>query len=376
MTDETVWRQAADLTRLPRVFDFFCGCGGSSLGLQTSGMEIAFGLDIDPDAGRTYRANFPAATFMNSDIAHVPTSVLDEVVEGSAGHPLLFIACAPCQPFSQHRNSEASADDGRLGLLDHLSRFLRRFRPELVFVENVPGLRNGRLGSKVFERLMRSLEELDYFTSHQVVRSQDYGVPQRRARLVLLASVYGPISFPAPTHGDGAQHSDYPTVREWIGDLPVISAGETHSVVPNHQAARLSPLNMKRIQATQQGGGWRDLPPDLMPDSRKSGFSGFTDVYGRLTWDAPAPALTTRCISYSNGRFGHPLQDRAISVREAACLQTFPLDFVVTGNLNSQARQIGNAVPALLAQRFGKSVASHVAGIASDIETPSARTGH
>ena len=375
MTDQAVCRQPTDLARPPRVFDFFCGCGGSSLGLQTSGMEIVFGLDIDPDAGRTYRANFPAATFMNSDIAQVPTSALDEVVAGSTGHPLLFIACAPCQPFSQQRNSEASADDGRSGLLDHLSRFLRRFRPELIFIENVPGLRDG-LGSKVFERLMRSLKELDYFTSHQVVRSQDYGVPQRRSRLVLLASVYGPIAFPVPTHGDGTQHSNYPTVREWIGDLPAISAGETHSLVPNHQAARLSPLNMKRIQATPPGGGWRDLPRDLMPSSRKSGFSGFTDVYGRLSWDAPAPALTTRCISYSNGRFGHPHQDRALSVREAARLQTFPLDFVVTGNLNSQARQIGNAVPALLAQRFGESVASHIASIASDIDTPSARASH
>lgn len=376
MTDQTVWREPADLKRPPRVFDFFCGCGGSSLGLQTSGMEIALGLDIDPDAGRTYRANFPTAAFMNSDIAHVPTSALDEVVEGSIGHPLLFIACAPCQPFSRQRNSEASPDDGRLGLLDHLSRFLRRFRPELIFVENVPGLRDGSLGSQVFERLMRSLEELHYFTNHQVVRSQEYGVPQRRARLVLLASVFGPIAFPTRTHGDRVQHSDYPTVREWIGDLPAISAGETHPVVPNHQAARLSPLNMRRIQATPPGGGWRDLPRDLMPYSRKSGFSGFTDVYGRLTWDAPAPALTTRCISYSNGRFGHPLQDRAISVREAACLQTFPLDFVLTGNLNSQARQIGNAVPALLAQRFGECVTSHIAAIAMDAETPSAGIGH
>ena len=98
-----------------------------------------------------------------------------------------------------------------------------------------------------------------------------------------------------------------------------------------------------------------------MPKSRKAGFRGFTDVYGRLKWEAPAPALTTRCISYSNGRFGHPHQDRAISVREAACLQTFPLSFVFTGSLNSQARQVGNAVPALLAQRFGESIASHLA---------------
>ena len=326
-------------------------------------MDIAFGLDNDPDAERTFRANFPGAAFIGTDIADVPSSALNDVVEASSGHPLLFNACAPCQPFSRQRNSEASPNDGRLDLLDHLSRFLYRFRPELIFVENVPGLREGSLGRTVFYRLIKTLEKLGYYTSHHIVRSQDYGVPQRRARLVLLASVFGPVAFPSRTHGGGTQNAKYATVAEWIGNLPAISAGETHPVVPNHQAARLSALNLKRIQVTPPGGGWKDLPGDLMPKSRKSGFTGFTDVYGRLTWEAPAPALTTRCISYSNGRFGHPEQDRAISVREAACLQTFPKDFVFAGNLNSQARQVGNAVPALLAQRFGQRFLGHLSSI-------------
>ena len=341
MTDKEVRRSSVDLRSPLKVFDFFCGCGGSSVGLQASGMEIAFGLDNDRDAEQTFRTNFPEAAFLRADITHVPTSALEDVVEASAGHPLLFNACAPCQPFSRQRNCEAGPDDHRLDLLDHLSRFLRRFRPEVVFVENVPGLRDGSLGRSVFGRLTQNLEELGYATSHQIVRSQDYGVPQRRARLVLLASLFGPMAFPARTHGDGSLGSKYATVGEWIGHLPAISAGETHPVVPNHRAARLSPLNLRRIEATPPGGGWRDLPSNLMPASRKSGFNGFTDVYGRLTWDTPAPALTTRCISYSNGRYGHPHQDRAISVREAACLQTFPMDFVLAGNLNSQARQVG-----------------------------------
>ena len=252
---------------------------------------------------------------------------------------------------------------------------MRRFRPELIFVENVPGLRDGNLGGEVFERLIQSLEEMNYFTRHRVVRSQDYGVPQRRARLVLLASMLGPVAFPARTHGDAAQHAECSTVGEWIGGLPAISAGETHPHIPNHRAAGLSPLNLRRIQVTPPGGGWRDLPPNLMPESRKSGFGGFTDVYGRLKWDAPAPALTTRCISYSNGRFGHPHQDRAISVREAACLQTFPLDFVFTGNLSSQARQVGNAVPALFAQRFGECITGHLGGVVGDAWKASATIG-
>ena len=234
------------------------------------------------------------------------------------------------------------------------------------------GLRDGAAGRGVFLNFTQKLEGLDYKTSHGVVRSQDYGVPQRRTRLVLLASRLGPIGFPPKTHGPGTARPTYATVADWIGKLPAIAAGETHPRVPNHRAAGLSPLNLRRIRATPAGGGWQDLPDDLLPQSRKSGFSGFTDVYGRLRWDSPAPALTTRCISYSNGRFGHPQQDRAISVREAACLQTFPTDFVFTGSLNSQARQVGNAVPAILAQQFGEFVISHVQGIVRDSteETP------
>ena len=129
---------------------------------------------------------------------------------------------------------------------------------------------------------------------------------------------------------------------------------------------RLSPINLQRIRATPPGGGWRDLPNELVPNCHKFGFTGYSDVYGRLRWDTPAPAMTTRCISYSNGRFGHPQQDRAISVREAACLQTFPADFVFTGSLNAQARQVGNAVPPLLAQRFGERVAGHAVGSTND----------
>ena len=253
--------------------------------------------------------------------------------------------------------------DERLGLLNHISRFVRRHRPELVFAENVPGLREGGAGGRVFRRLIGTLEALGYSTNHRVLKSQDYGVPQRRARLVLLASLLGPINFPKSTHGAGTRSVEHSTVGEWIDSLPTISAGETHPSIPNHRAARLSPPNLQRIRATPPGGGWPDLPPELMPKSRQSGFNGFTDVYGRLRWDAPAPALTTRCISYSNGRFGHPEQDRAISVREAAHLQTLPPDFVLTGSLNSQARQVGNAVPALLAQRIGECMTEHIASI-------------
>ena len=366
MKYKSIGRGQADINKPVKVFDFFCGCGGASSGFRSSGMDIVFGLDNDADAEQSFRLNFPDATFIGDDIADVPESALDSVVDAFQGHPLLFNACAPCQPFSRQRRKKSTSDDGRTRLLEHVLRFVGRYRPELIFSENVPGLRDGSGGREIFERLVDTLQQMGYATTHNVIRSQEYGVPQHRARLVLLASVFGPVTFATRTHGADTPHTRLPTVGKWISALPAIAAGEEHPSVPNHRAAKLSPLNLRRIRFTPPGGGWQDLPSELMPRSRRSGFGGFTDVYGRLKWDAPAPALTTRCISFSNGRFGHPFQDRAISVREAACLQTLPLGFVLAGSLNSQARQVGNAVPALLAERFGECFANHLAGIDDD----------
>ena len=176
-------------------------------------MEIALGLDNDPDAQRTFEASFPEATFIGEDIAEVPASALDAVVDACREHPLLFNACAPCQPFSRQRRGATPSGDERLGLLHHVLRFVRRYRPELIFAENVPGLREDGVGHGVFRQLLRALDELGYSTNHRVVKSQDYGVPQRRARLVLLASVLGPVAFPPPTHGAGAPTAAHSTGR-------------------------------------------------------------------------------------------------------------------------------------------------------------------
>ena len=324
-------------------------------------MEIALGLDNDQDAERTFRRNFPEADFIREDIRSVATQEFDRVVERCSDHPLWFSACAPCQPFSQQRRGILASGDERYGVLGHLMRFVKSYRPEFVFIENVPGLRKQRVGLDVFEPITEGLRHLGYHLETGVVRSQDYGVPQRRARLVLLASTLFPLSFPAMTHGPGREVAKFATVRDWISALPPIEAGESHSGIPNHRSARLSPLNKRRITLTPAGGGWRDWPTELVPRCHRFGFEGFSDVYGRLRWDAPAPAMTTKCISFSNGRFGHPQQDRAISVREAALLQTFPMSFVFTGSLTAQARQVGNAVPALLARKFGEHVLEETA---------------
>ena len=175
----------------------------------------------------------------------------------------------------------------------------------------------------------------------------------------MIASRLGEIQFCPATHGPGKQTSNYSTVRDWIGDLPPIKAGETHPSDPNHRAASLSPKNLERIMALSEGEDRRSWPNKLKLDCHSNDYTGHTDVYGRMSWAKPASGLTTRCISLSNGRFGHPEQNRAISVREAACLQTFPRDFIFCGSLNSMARQIGNALPVLLAENFGRNFINH-----------------
>lgn len=354
-------RPSPNVSNPIKVFDFFSGCGGTSAGLRSAGMEIVLGIDNDNDAANTFTFNFPEASFLNVDIRRLPTRAIDGLIAEAKGSLILFSACAPCQPYSKQRSSPIEVGDKRNGLLGQLLRFIKRHRPDLIFVENVPGMHNGSHLNWEFSRFQQAIKKLKYSVDCKIISSQDYGVPQKRKRLILVASRIGPISFPEKTHGPGTANPNYASVRQWIGDFPPIVAGQEHPNVQNHRAASLSPLNLLRLQSTPEGGGWRDWPEELRPACHRNGFSGYTDVYGRMKWDSPSSGLTTRCISYSNGRFGHPSQERAISVREAASLQTFPLDFMFTGNLNSMAKQVGNAVPVLLAQRFGDNFRSHIA---------------
>jgi len=342
-----------------RVFDFFSGCGGTSIGLQAAGMHIAFANDNDADCAQTFRFNIPDARFLPDNVRDIDVNTIADLARRAPNDALLFCGCAPCQPFSR-QNRHRTDDDGRRGLLNEFGRFVEHYVPDLIFVENVPGWRNATVRTEPFTALLELLQHLDYAVQVNRVFAQDYGVPQRRQRLILLASRLGPPEFPHPTYGPQTPNANFATVRQYIGHLPAIAAGETHPTIPNHRAANLSPLNLQRIMAVGDGGGRMDWPDHLVLDCHRGDFEGHTDVYGRMHWDQPAPGLTTRCISLSNGRFGHPEQHRAISVREAACLQTFPQTFVFHGNLGSMARQIGNAVPVLMAQRFGEALMRHV----------------
>ena len=337
--------------------DFFSGCGGTTLGFTRAGMKPVLAIDWDQDAAATFRLNFPATRVIERDIREVQTEEVDAVLQPSAGSVRLFAGCAPCQPFARHQHAPAGKDTRSFLLLEFL-RFVMALNPELIFVENVPGMRRRSAAQGPFAEFVEEIAKT-YHLSYDIVRSADYGVPQMRRRLVLVASRLGEIDIPPPTHGPAAGRL-YSTVRDWIGTLPPIVAGNGRSAVSSHRAMSLSSLNLERIRATPEGGDRRDWPLHLWPNCHRGGFDGHTDVYGRLSWDKPAPALTTRCISYSNGRFGHPSQDRALSAREAARLQTFPDCFQFAGSLTSQAKQIGNAVPVVLAQRFGRHLVEHV----------------
>lgn len=340
-----------------KVFDFFSGCGGTSKGFELAGLDIQMAIDFDKDAALTYKHNFPNAKFYCEDIRKFKLENISSLLSPSPEFPRLFCGCAPCQPFSKQKKIKSDCDN-RISLLLEFLKFIQFFLPEYIFVENVPGLQNvyGKFGP--FDTFVSALEKCQYEVEFKIISSQDYGVPQKRKRLVLIASRLGHVSFPEPTHGQGRINSRFTTVADKIKHFPSIKAGEISSQDVNHRAAKLSDLNLARIKATPEGGDRRHWPAYLQLECHKD-YVGHSDVYGRMKWDSQASGLTTRCISYSNGRFGHPEQDRAISVREAACLQSFPEDFVFFGNLNSMARQIGNAVPVDVARIFGENFLNH-----------------
>lgn len=343
--------------RIIDVYDFFSGCGGTSAGLRKAGLNPVLAVDFDASALETFAHNFPNAVPILSDIRRLGTSDIEHLFDRNRKKPVLICACAPCQPFSK-QNRQKKPLDTRVSLLSHLSRFVNRFRPELLLVENVPGLK-GRAGDpdSPLAELIAMLKELGYEYDTQIVFAHDYGVPQSRRRLIVVASLLGPIKVPQATHGKGRE--PHRTVKDAIGWLPPLEAGCSDTSLPNHQAANLVAINIERIRASRPGGNWSDWPEHLRLACH-SKVDGYSDVYGRLEWDRPAPALTTRCTSYSNGRYGHPEQDRAISAREAACLQTFDIDFEFIGNKVSVAKQIGNAVPVRLAEAIGLMFKSHV----------------
>lgn len=339
-----------------KVIDFFCGCGGASAGFRKSGLEIALGIDFDEHAAASYQANFPDAKFIQDDIRNVQPEQIEKMLTGIKKSPLLFSACAPCQPFSSQNKNKFDGDN-RISLLDETNRFISYFKPEFIFIENVPGIQKiAKDKDSPFGRFLKFLDSLGYQYHTDIVHAQFYGVPQKRKRLVLIASRLGDICIPEPTHGVEGK-KPFATVRDYILGYPQIKSGEKDPSDPLHVAAKMDAINLERIAHTPEGGDRRDWPKRLINKCHQE-YTGHTDTYGRMRWDALAPTLTTKCNSYSNGRFGHPdvKQLRAISIREASRLQTFPKTYKFKGTIGYLAKQIGNAVPVELACQFGHQI--------------------
>ena len=335
-----------------RALDFFCGAGGLTRGLLDAGVEVVAGYDSDERCREAYERN-NRVPFHGDRIDDLEPSsaTLTEYTGGT--DDLLFAACAPCQPFSKILQNGATTHDPTL--LSAFGRLVAAVRPAYVLVENVPGIGRG-VGRETLARFRQMLDGCGYGWVDCILDAKHFGVPQNRRRFVLLATRSGRTpALPERTHGRGGKKLR--TVRDAIRDFPPIEAGESCPLVPNHQAARVSDRNLKRLRATpHDGGDRRSWPEHLWLDCHRKDNSGHSDVYGRMAWDRPAPALTGRCHSISNGRYGHPEQDRAISLREAAAIQTFPDRYEFFGYSKAIARQIGNAVPVLLARRLGEQI--------------------
>jgi DNA (cytosine-5)-methyltransferase 1 len=354
-----------------KCIDLFCGVGGLTRGLLDSGIDVIAGYDIDPECKFPYEANNPGVKFSQKDVSKLDSSEVEDLF-GDAEIRLLA-GCAPCQPFSTYSRryrkkvesvqGEQLKEDSRWYLLNHFERLVREIRPELVTMENVPSLKD----QDVFQSFVASLRDLGYEVWFGIVDCAAFGLPQKRNRLVLTASTLGKVPILRPAEIQQV------TVYEAIGSLEKISAGQVSTSDPMHVASKLSPLNLKRIKASRPGGTWKDWPQDLIADchKRKSGKT-YGGVYGRMSWAEPAPTLTTQCYGFGNGRFGHPSQDRAISLREAAILQGFNPDYKFVDdsklvNIKTLGRLIGNAVPVKLGQVIGGRI---IATVRSTISPP------
>lgn len=337
--------------------DLFCGAGGLTHGFFLEGIRVIDGYDVDKTCKYTYEKN-NASKFVDKSVAVLSGEEIKKLYpEGSIK---ILAGCAPCQPFSPYAHTKKKESD-KWKLLYEFMRIIGEVQPDIITMENVPTLISYNKG-KVFSDFVDNLRAQQYHIWYDIVNCLDYGIPQHRRRLVLLASRLGEIGIISPTHSK----ENYKTVEDTIGDLDAIEAGASSKIDPLHRCRNLTAKNMTRIKATPEGGDWRSWPEDLVLTchKKKSGQS-FGSVYGRMRWSKPSPTITTEFIGVGNGRFGHPTQDRAISLREAALLQTFPYyyDFIdPKADFSGQriAIHIGNAVPVRLGQVIAKSIKHHV----------------
>ena len=344
-----------------KAIDLFSGSGGTTQGLKKAGIEVVAAVEIDEVASKTYQFNNPEVKLFNNDIRNITKSDFMNFYNTKKDY-LMLVACPPCQGFSLIRRG--GEDDIRNELVFEYLRLINETKPEFLLMENVAGMMTKK-GKVIFDRFSEQLTE-EYYIKYAVLNSADYGVPQTRKRLVLHGikkSIFKEmnlqeIKLPNKTHSNDreSQLPHWKTAEILLG-LPPLKAGEEYRgdlPVHNHIANGLSELNIKRLQIIRRGGGSRNALPEELVLKCHKGKTGHSDVYGILDINKPSVTITGGCMTFSKGRFGHPYEDRALSAREAARLQSFDDDYKFFGNRSQLAKQIGNAVPVNLAKASGE----------------------
>jgi DNA (cytosine-5)-methyltransferase 1 len=338
--------------------DLFCGAGGLTHGLMSAGVKVRAGVDFEEACRHPYEANHHGVAFHQADVAALAASTVCAWF-GEAKVRVLA-GCAPCQPFStyalRYQKDEKVQDDQRWSLLNDFGRLVTELLPDIVTMENVPTVTR----HSVFRNFRATLESLGYKVWVGVIDCAAYGLPQRRNRTVLLASLHGDIKLREP------MASEARTVEDAIKNMPVLRHGGSDKRDRLHTASGLSDLNYERIQHSKPGGTWRDWPKHLVAKCHtRSTGKKYPAVYGRMKYDQPAPTLTTQFYGFGSGRFGHPTQARGLSLREGALLQGFPKDYSFVPEdqpiqFKALGRMIGNAVPVDLGRVIGQSIIEHV----------------
>ncbi len=342
-----------------KAIDLFCGAGGVTRGLLDAGIDVIAGFDIDISLKKVYeenniRQNGIKVQYFDKKVESITKKDIYNLVGSKTARKtnkekFLLAGCAPCQPFSLKNKNRHDKTDHRRTLITYFADLVKETKPDFVFMENVAGL--PRLEPDNLKYFTDILYEEGFSWKTKIVNALHYGVPQNRKRFVLLASKKNKVQIPEGEY-DGIAKA-YRTIGDTIQKLDPINAGEMHPAIPNHRASNLSPINKERIQYNNR----LEWPEYLWLECHKKilNTKGHTDSYGRLHWNKPAPTLTTKFFSFSNGRYGHPEQDRALSLREGALLQSFPENYIFYGeSIQSIAKQIGNAVPPKMATCFGK----------------------
>lgn len=335
--------------------DLFCGIGGLTCGLRQAGITVRAGFDMDVSCAFAYERNNANARFFCKDISEISAGDIRPHFPKAADFTAL-VGCAPCQPFSMLRENrrQKNGGDGRWALLNDFAKLIRETMPDIVSMENVPGLRR----QPVYDDFMRALQECGYSANDEIVNCADYGVPQKRKRLVVLASRHGDINMLPPS----------PRIKtHTVGGTIGIMRGKTEEDDSAHICYNLSKKNQRRIRASIPGGSWHDWKKGMASPCHGKRGHDFPSPYGRMHPDTPAPTITTQFCFYSCGRFGHPEEDRAVTVREGALLQSFPRGYAlfdkrasVRPQITKLAQHIGNAVPPKLGRAIGKSIIHHL----------------